>query len=86
MSGIRSRVPAMMESMGVIKKMDQYAAQNTVQPAAKQSYSSASGQRASFASRRRRNLMSGGGDAVKLDAQGMAKDMQKDMMKTMLGE
>ena len=85
MSGLKSRVPAMMEGMGVIKKVDEYAAKNTTQPAAAQPYKSASGGRASFASRRRRSLM-GDSEAVKLDGQGMASDMQKDMMKKMLGE
>ena len=85
MGGLKSRVPAMMEGIGVVKKVDEYAAKNTTQPEVTQSYKSASGRRASFVSRRRRSLM-GGSEAVKLDGQGMASDMQKDMMKKMLGE
>lgn len=86
MSGIKAQLPRLAESVGVVKKLPEYAAQHTIQPAAKESYKSVSGGRASFASRRRRALMSDSAGAVKLDAEGMAKSMHKDMMKTMLGE
>lgn len=87
MGGIASKVPSMQKA--VSETVDQQNIQNTAAKYSsyenpKQTYESASGRRASFASRRRRSLGSMG--AMKLDQEGLTKDLSSQMMKKMLGE
>ena len=87
MGGITRRVPAMQEAMSsTINKqnIENTAAKYASYENPQQTYESASGRRASFTSRRRRNL--GAMGAVNLDTQAFAKDLNSQLMKRMLGE
>jgi hypothetical protein len=87
MGGITKRIPNAVNAMettinkqNVMNTASKYASYENPQ----QSYESASGRRASFTSRRRRNL--GAMGAMNLDTEGFAKDLNSQLLKKTLGE
>jgi hypothetical protein len=87
MGGITQRIPAMQEAMS--STINKQNIENTAKKYAsfenpQDSYKSASGRRASFASRSRRYRGSMG--AMNLDTEGFAKDLNTQMLKKTLGE
>ena len=87
MSGITRRIPAMQEDMSsTINKqnIENTAAKYASYENPQGTYKSASGGRASFASRKRRYRGSMG--AMNLDTEGFAKDLNTQMLKKTLGE
>ena len=86
MGGITRRIPAMQEAMAsTINKqnIENTAAKYASYENPQDTYKSASGGRASFASRKRRYRGSMG--AMNLDTEGFAKDLNDQMIKKTLG-